>query len=454
MIVMHDMDMTEGNLFKKLLFFSVPVMISSIIQLLFNACDLIVVGNFAGNDSLAAVGSTTALINLIVNLFIGFSIGANVATAKAVGANDYEKCQRVVHTSMLFSFFAGIVLMIFGYLTSGIWLSLMDTTIEALPKATIYLQIYFLGMIFNMVYNYGAAILRAVGETKKPLLFLFIAGVINILLNLLFVIVIKMDVSGVALGTIISEGVSSVLVVICLVRREGFINLNFKKLRIHLKELKEIVLIGLPAGIQGALFSISNVFVQKAVNSFSSTEIVAGNTASSNIESFVYSSMNAVYQACLSFTSQNLGAGKIKNCRKVLIYSLILVTTIGVVLGGGAVLLDNQLLRLYTQSDEALKYGMLRLKIICLPYFLCGIMDVIVGGLRGLEYSFVPMIVSIGGVCVFRLIWIYTIFNYYHDLSILYWSYPISWLMTLTIHLICYFVIYKKLLVRFNINKN
>ncbi len=445
---MHEMNMTEGNLFKKLIFFSIPVMISSVIQLLFNACDLIVVGNFAGNDSLAAVGSTTALINLLVNLFIGFSIGANVSTAKAIGGNDYDKCQRVVHTSMLFSVFSGIFLMIFGYFASGTCLKLMDTTDEALPKATIYLQIYFLGMVFNMVYNYGAAILRAVGETKKPLLFLFIAGIINIGLNLLFVIVFKMDVSGVALGTIISEGVSAFLVVECLVRKKGYVNLSFKKLKIHSKELKEIVLIGLPAGIQGALFSISNVFVQKAVNSFASTEIVAGNTASSNIESFVYSSMNALYQACLSFTSQNLGAGKIKNCKKILLYSLILVTIVGVVLGGGAVLLDRSLLSFYTQNEEALKYGILRLKIICLPYFLCGIMDVIVGGLRGLEYSIVPMIVSIGGVCVFRLVWIYTIFNSYHDLSILYWSYPISWLITLSIHLLCYFFIYKKISVR------
>lgn len=448
---MHDMDMTEGNLFKKLIFFSVPVMASSIIQLLFNACDLIVVGNFAGNDSLAAVGSTTALINLIVNLFIGFSIGANVATAKAIGGNDYEKCQRVVHTSILFSVIAGAILMIFGFFTSGIWLQLMDTTNEALPKATIYLKIYFLGMIFNMVYNYGASILRAIGETKRPLLFLFIAGLINIGLNLLFVIVFKMDVSGVALGTIISEGVSSALVVLCLMRKKGFVNLNINKLKIHSKELKEIVLIGLPAGIQGALFSISNVFVQRAVNSFDSTEIVAGNTASSNIESFVYSSMNALYQACLSFTSQNLGAGKIKNCKRVLLYSLILVTIVGVLLGGGVVLLDRPLLSLYTQNEEALRYGILRLKIICLPYFLCGIMDVIVGGLRGLGYSIVPMIVSIGGVCVFRLVWIYTIFNNYHDLSILYWSYPISWLVTLSIHLLCYFFIYKKIFNRFSI---
>lgn len=448
---MHDMDMTEGNLFKKLIFFSVPVMASSIIQLLFNACDLIVVGNFAGNDSLAAVGSTTALINLIVNLFIGFSIGANVATAKAIGGNDYEKCQRVVHTSILFSVIAGAILMIFGFFTSGIWLQLMDTTNEALPKATIYLKIYFLGMIFNMVYNYGASILRAIGETKRPLLFLFIAGLINIGLNLLFVIVFKMDVSGVALGTIISEGVSSALVVLCLMRKKGFVNLNINKLKIHSKELKEIVLIGLPAGIQGALFSISNVFVQRAVNSFDSTEIVAGNTASSNIESFVYSSMNALYQACLSFTSQNLGAGKIKNCKRVLLYSLILVTIVGVLLGGGVVLLDRPLLSLYTQNEEALRYGILRLKIICLPYFLCGIMDVIVGGLRGLGYSIVPMIVSIGGVCVFRLAWIYTIFNNYHDLSILYWSYPISWLVTLSIHLLCYFFIYKKIFNRFSI---
>lgn len=443
-----DMDMLNGSLLKKIIIFTLPVMLSGILQLLFNACDLIVVGKFGGNESLAAVGSTGSLTNLIINLFIGVSIGANVAVARAIGKKDEKRAHEVVHTAILFSLIAGVFLTIFGVFTARFWLEVMDTTTESLDKATIYLQVYFGGMIFNMLYNFGASILRAVGETKKPLYFLIFAGVINVLLNLLFVICFKMDVAGVALATIISQAISAVLVVICLIRRSGIIHLDLKKLRIHKKALIQMILIGLPAGIQGSLFSISNVFIQKAVNSFASTAIVAGNTASSNIESFVYTAMNSFYQACITFTGQNYGAGKIKNCKKVFLYSQLCVLIVGIVFGGGVILFGESLLGLYVNNTDAalaVEYGLIRLKILCSIYFLCGIMDVAVGALRGLGYSIVPMIVSILGVCVFRLVWIQTAFVHSHTLDTLYISYPISWLTTALIHLICLFFIFKRL---------
>ena len=392
--------MTNGNLAKKIIIFSIPVMLSSILQLLFNTVDMIVVGKFAGDASLAAVGSTSALINLIVNMFIGVSIGANVIVSRAVGRKDLEGSQRACHTALLFSLIAGIILTVFGIFTARTWLKLMGTTDDCIDKATIYLQIYFGGSLFNMVYNFGAAILKSVGETKRPLYYLTIAGVANALLNLLFVIVFKLDVAGVAIATIISQAISSILVVICLTKREGYVNINLKKLRLYPKELGLMVLVGLPAGIQGSLISFSNVFIQSAVNSFKSTVIVAGNTASANIEGFVWTSMNSFYQASIAFTGQNYGAGKLKNCRKVLLLCMLYAAITGIVLGGLAFLLRNPLIHLYT-SGEAVKYAKIRITFICLSYFLCGMMDVPVGGLRGLGKSIIPMIISIMGMVVF-----------------------------------------------------
>ena len=440
-----EMDMLSGNFLKKMILFTLPVILSSILQLLYNAVDLAVVGQYCGNQSLAAVGSTGALTNLIINLFIGFSIGANVAVAKAIGQQNNQRVEKLVHTSILFSVFAGVFLMIFGILTSHFWLQLMNTPQDCLELATLYLQIYFGGMIFNMVYNFGAAILRSIGETKKPLYFLGIAGLANVGLNFLLVLVFHLDVAGVAIGTIVSQALSSIMIVVSLMRRPGILHLSLSKLKIHWNCLKEIVLIVLPAGIQGALFSISNVFVQSAVNSFESSTIVAGNTAASNIEGFVYAAMNAFYQACITFTSQNFGARKLKNCKKILLYALLCVTVTGLSLGLFAYGLGNFLLRIYTPDPEAIRIGMIRMSIICTVYFLCGIMDVFVGSLRGLGYSIVPMIVSIMGACVFRLVWIYTAFQMNHTLEMLYISYPISWAVTAVIHLISLIFVYRKI---------
>ena len=435
--------MTSGNLAKKILIFTIPIMLSSILQLLFNTVDMIVIGNFAGDASLAAVGSTSALINLIINLFIGVSIGANVVVSKAVGQGNEEKAQRATHTAILFSIIAGGILIVFGIFTARTWLTLMGTTADSIDKATTYLQIYFAGSIFNMVYNFGASILKSVGETKRPLFYLLFAGITNALLNLLFVISFNMDVAGVALATIISQGISAILVIIYLMKRPGYVNLKLKKLRIHKKELGQMVLIGLPAGIQSCLISFSNVFIQSAVNSFDSTIIVSGNTASANIEGFVWVSMNSFYQAAIAFTGQNYGANKIKNSKKILLICMLYTFITGIILGGGAYLLRTPLIELYT-NGEAVKYAEIRITIICLSYFLCGLMDLPVGSMRGLGNSLLPMIVSILGMVVFRIIWISTVFKFNHELWVLYISYPISWILTEIVHYTCFIFTYKK----------
>ena len=435
--------MTNGNLFKKILIFTIPIMLSSILQLLFNTVDMIVIGQFAGDASLAAVGSTSALINLIVNLFIGVSIGANVVVSRAVGQGNMEKSQRAVHTAILFSLIAGSVLIVFGIFTSRTWLTLMGTTADSIDKATIYLQIYFAGSIFNMVYNFGASILKSVGETRRPLYYLLFAGIANALLNLLFVISFNMDVAGVATATIISQGISALLVIIYLMKRPGYVNLKLRNLRIHSKELIQMILIGLPAGIQSCLISFSNVFIQSAVNSFGSTIIVSGNTASANIEGFVWVSMNSFYQAAIAFTGQNYGANKIKNSKKILLICMLYTLITGVILGGGAYLLRVPLINLYT-SGEAVKYAEIRITIICLSYFLCGLMDLPVGSMRGLGNSIAPMIISILGMVVFRIIWISTVFEANHELWVLYISYPISWVATELVHYVCFIFTYKK----------
>lgn len=437
-------DMLNGNLLKKIIVFAIPLMLSGMLQLLFNACDLMVVGKFAGSDSLAAVGSTGSLTALIVNLFMGISVGANVVVAIAIGRKDKEKAQHAVHTAILFSVIIGAVLSVIGIFSARFLLEKLDTNVEVLDKATLYMQIYFGGMIFNMLYNYGASILRAVGETKKPLKYLTIAGVCNVILNLIFVIVFNMDVAGVALATIISQGISAILVVRYLTKSEEYIHLNLKELRIHKDSLGEMLFVGLPAGINSSLFSISNVFIQKAVNSFNSTAVVAGNAAAANVGSFVFTAMTSFQHACTSFTSQNYGANKIENCKKSLWSSLLCVVTTGVSLGLIVIIFGKPLLNLYTDNSGAIEYGVIRLGIIGATYFLCGVNDVLVGNLRGLGYSLTPTIVSITGICVFRLVWIFTVFEANHTLEILYYSYPISWFITALVNGICLIVVYNK----------
>ena len=440
----YEIDMCNGPLLGKLLIFALPLMLSGILQLLFNAADIIVVGRFTGSHALAAVGSTSSLINLLVNLFIGFSIGANVLTAQYYGAKDQKNIHQTIHTSILISLIGGIILIAVGVLLARPLLELMATPEDVLDQATLYMKIYFCGMPATMVYNFGAAILRAIGDTRRPLYFLFTAGVLNVFLNLFFVIVFHMGVAGVALATIISQTLSAILVVRCLTNLDGICRLYLKQLKIYPEKLLRIVQIGLPAGLQGAVFSISNVLIQSSVNSFGSIAM-AGNTAASNLEGFVYTSMNAVYQTALSFTSQNIGAGKYQRIGMILRRCVALVTIIGLALGGLVVLFHQPLLSIYSTDPDVISYGTVRLFIICLPYFLCGIMDTLVGMLRGMNYSILPMIASIVGVCGLRIVWIFTVFRWNHTLFTLYISYPITWALTACVHFGCYLWVRKRI---------
>lgn len=431
--------MCNGPLLGKILLFSVPLMLSGILQLLFNAADIVVVGRFAGNEALAAVGSTGSLNNLIVNVFMGLSIGTSIMVARYYGAQDWKSIREIVHTSMLVSFICGVALIFIGIFLAAPLLELMGTPPECLDQAVLYMRIIFIGMPAQMVYNFGAAILRAVGDTRRPLLFLLAAGIVNVLLNLFFVIVFHMDTAGVALATIISQSISAVLVVLCLMRSHTPYRLRFRRLRVRKAQLLQIIRVGLPAGIQGAVFSVSNVLIQSSINSFGSLA-VGGNTAASNIEGFVYTSMNSLYQASLSFTSQNVGAGKLQRVVPILLRCLGVVLTVGVGLSGLALLFNHQLLGIYSSDQEVIRYGLGRLEVVCATYFLCGMMDVVCGSVRGLGSSVVPTIVSLTGACGLRILWIYTIFAENRTLFFLYLSYPITWVITFSAHLVCFFI--------------
>lgn len=440
----YEIDMCNGPILKKVLVFSIPLMLSGILQLLFNAADIIVVGRFAGSQSLAAVGSTTALINLLINIFIGLSIGVNVMVARYYGARLDKDISETVHTAVAISLLSGLFLVVLGFFSSRALLELMGTPDDVIDKAVLYMQIYFAGMPVIMAYNFGSAILRAIGDTKRPLYFMLLSGIVNILLNLFFVIRLNMDVAGVALATVLSQCISTFLVLRCLIKIDGPLKLNLMKLRVDKRKLLQIVKIGLPAGMQGAIFAISNVLIQSSVNSFGSVAM-AGNTASANIEGFVYTAMNAIYQTNLSFTSQNIGAKRYSRVRRILFICLGTVTVVGVILGMGAIMGGSGLLGIYSSDPEVIRYGMLRMSIICSSYFLCGLMDTLVGSLRGMGYSVLPMIVSLTGACGLRVVWVFTVFAYFHSLTALYISYPVSWAITAAAHLFCFYRIQKKL---------
>ncbi|MCF0135073.1 MAG: MATE family efflux transporter [Lachnospiraceae bacterium] len=435
--------MTEGPIMGKMVRYSLPLILSSILQLLFNAADVIVVGRFAGAESLAAVGSTGSLTSLILNLFIGLSIGTNVLVARNLGARDDEETGKVVHTSILLSLIGGAFLAVVGVVLARPMLQLMGSPEDVIDKSVLYMQIYFLGMPVNMLYNFGSAVMRAQGDTKRPLYFLTISGVVNVILNLFMVIVLHMGVAGVAVATVVSQAISALLVVRSLMHMEGPCHLDLKQLKIHKGPLLGMIHVGLPAGLQGIVFSISNVLIQSSINSFGSVAM-AGSTAAANIEGFVYVGMNAVYQTALSFSAQNMGAGKYDRLNKITAQSLILVTIIGAVLSGGAYLLRYTLLAFYTDSAEVVRYGCMRLQMVCLTYTLCGLMDTMVGNLRGLGYQVMPMVVSLTGACGFRVFWILTVFAANRTMSILYACYPISWALTFMTHLICYIIVKRK----------
>lgn len=438
--------MIEGGLFKKLIFYTIPIVMTGILQLLFNSADLIMVGNFCGSLSVAAVGATGALINLLVNLFIGLSVGAGVAVAHALGAKKSKTVFETVHTAIPTAILGGAVLTVIGVLFSRNFLEMMGTPADVIDLSSIYMEIYFCGMIGGLVYNFGAAILRAAGDTKSPLIYLSAAGVLNIILNYIFVKFFDLNVAGVAIATSVSQTLSAVLVVIALMKRKDDCRLYLSKMRFYKKPLLKIVKIGLPAGIQGSLFSISNVIIQSSINSFGSVA-VSGNAAAGNLEGFVYLTMNSFHQTALNFVGRNYGAKKFDRIKKIMGITLCSVAVTGIICGVSMYLASPTLLKIYiTDSPAAIAEGVLRLSFVCLPYFLCGLMDVMTGILRGMGSSIVPMVITVAGVCGMRIVWIYTIFQTpaFHTASCLFISYPISWILTFIAEFIAFLIIFKR----------
>ncbi len=440
----YEIDMCNGTIMDKLISFALPLMISGMLQLMFNAVDIIVVGRFTGSQALAAVGSTTALICTFTNLFIGVSLGANVLAARFYASGKTKEMSETVHTAILLALISGIAMSIIGILCARESLVLIATPDDIIGQAALYLRIYFFGMPFFMLYNYGAAILRAVGDTKRPLMYLIAAGTANAVLDLILVIIFKMGVAGVAIGTITSQFISCVLVIRCLCKTNAIYKLYISKLRIKKYYLIQILKVGLPAGIQSTVINFSNVLLQSSVNSFGEIAM-AGYTAANNILGFLYVSVNSVTQACMSFTSQNYGVRKFKRMDKVLANCAILSIIVSVVIGGGSYLLGHQILGIYTKQEDVIQCGMEILSISTIPYFLCGLMDMIPGSMRGVGYSAVPMILSIIGTVGTRLVWIYGVFPEHRSLYVLFMSYPVSWGLTIVMQAICLVFVRRKI---------
>ena len=433
----YEIDMCNGTLMDKLISFSLPLMLSGILQLLFNAVDIIVVGRFTGRQALAAVGSTTALINIFTNLFIGISLGANVLAARFYASGKEKEMSETVHTSITLALISGLVMALAGVLLARFALNLMGTPNDVIDQSVLYMRIYFLGMPFFMLYNYGAAILRAVGDTKRPLFFLVISGMTNAVLNLVLVIVFHMGVAGVAIGTIVSQLISSILVLRCIYTSNTSYRLYFSKLGIKTQYLKQIFQVGIPAGIQSTVINLSNALLQSSVNSFGSVAM-AGYTAANNIFGFLYMSVNAVTQSCMSFTSQNYGVKKLKRMDRVLLDCMILSVGVTLTLGCGAYFFGPELLKIYTSDADVIRCGVEVLAFTTVPYFCCGIMDLLPGALRGMGYSGVPMILSIIGTVGTRIVWIFGLFPAHRSLSFLFISYPVSWILTILMQAVCF----------------
>lgn len=447
----YEIDMCNGTLMDKLISFSLPLMLSGILQLLFNAVDIIVVGRFTGSQALAAVGSTTALINIFTNLFIGISLGANVLAARFYASGKEKEMSETVHTSITLALISGLVMALAGVLLARFALNLMGTPNDVIDQSVLYMRIYFLGMPFFMLYNYGAAILRAVGDTKRPLFFLVISGMTNAVLNLVLVIVFHMGVAGVAIGTIVSQLISSILVLRCLYTSNTSYRLYFSKLGIKTQYLKQIFQVGIPAGIQSTVINLSNALLQSSVNSFGSVAM-AGYTAANNIFGFLYMSVNAVTQSCMSFTSQNYGVKKLKRMDRVLLDCMILSVGVTLTLGCGAYFFGPELLKIYTSDADVIRCGVEVLAFTTVPYFCCGIMDLLPGALRGMGYSGVPMILSIIGTVGTRIVWIFGLFPAHRSLSFLFISYPVSWILTIFMQAVCFYFVRKH--VHQSVNRN
>ena len=439
-----EIDMCNGPVTGKIILFAIPLMLSGMLQLLFNAADVMVVGQFCGRTSLAAVGSNGAVINLLVNLFLGVSVGTNVLVAREIGRQHADRVFRAVHSSILLSFLIGIFTGVFGSTMAPKLLHLISVPDDVLPLASLYLRIYFVGIPATVVYNFGAAILRAIGDTKHPLYYLTAAGIVNVVCNVIFVCFCKLDVAGVAIASALSQYLTAFLVLRCLMHKENSCRLSLKMLRLYKREALEMIRIGIPAGLQGTIFSISNVLIQSSINSFGST-VIAGNAAGSNLDQLVYIAMNSFHHAAVSFVSQNVGAGKIDRVPRIAVSCYGLVAIVGIATGGLFYLLGRPLLAIFSPDPAVIDAGMVRLLWVCLPYFTCGLMDVGCGVVRGMGHAWLPMIVSTLGACVLRVIWIYTVFAWDPKLSILYMSYLVTWCVTAAVHTICAVLLIRRL---------
>ena len=441
-------DMTEGPLLGKIVRFSIPLIITGILSLLYNAADLIVVGNFSGSTALAAVGSTGSLNTLIINLFFGISTGAAVVASQHFGAKEEEEVKKVLHTSVIVAVIGGFILMGIGLLFSKTFLTWMGTDPKVLDAAALYMKIIFLGVPANLLYNYCASVLRASGDTKHPLMFLSISGIVNVVLNLILVIGFHFSVEGVAIATITSQYLSAAMILIFLSKQTGALRFSLQDLKFDKEKFKRILAVGIPCGIQGSLFSISNVLIQSSINLFGDVA-VAGNSAGSNIEGFIYTSMNALYQASMTFTGQNVGAKKPERVLRVLFACLLVVVLVWGLVGGVAIIFREPLVSLYVKESDAnfdavVAYGAGRIAIVGATYFLCGIMEVIIGSLRGMGQTVTPTIVSLLGACGFRIVWIYSVFRIWQTLPVLYFSYPASWIITSLAQLIMCIIYQRK----------
>lgn len=441
---LRDSDMCSGPILGQLIVYTLPIILSGVLQLLYNAADVIVVGRYAGYTALAAVGSTGSLINLFVNLFLGLSIGVSVAVAQSYGAQDYDAIFETVHTAICTAAIVGVLVCVLGVVAARVVLEWMACPADVLDQAALYLRIYFFGVPGTMLYNFGAGVLRALGDTRRPLFFLTVSGLCNVILNLVFVIRFGLGVAGVAYATVISQYMSAVLMLLCLTNAHGPQHLDWTRLHIYKERLWFIIKIGLPAGLQSAFFSISNILIQSSVNGFGSIAM-AGNAAANNIEGFVYTSMNSVTQAATTFTGQNYGAKKYDRLGRICLVSIAFTSVVGIVMGNGFYLLGRSLLRFYNPDPAVIDYGMLRMSVVCTTHFLCGIMEILVSAMRGMGHSLLPMLVTVAGACGLRILWVYTVFAQNPTLTTLYISYPVSWIVTAAIHLICLLLIRRKL---------
>lgn len=450
----REVDMLNGPLFGKIMVFAFSIMLTNVLQLLYNAADLMIIGQFSGSDTaVAAVGATATIVNLILNLFIGLAVGVSVLVAKCYGTGNREETQKAVHTAMLLALISGFVVLALGLVLSKSFLGWLNTSPAIIDQSALYLKIYFLGAPFNLIYNFGAAILRATGDAKRPLYFLSLSGLVNVILNFIFVYFFHMDVAGVALATVASQVLSSVLIVMSLRRQEGMCRLYIRKLHLHKDALIRIIQIGLPASVQNMLFAISSMLIQSSINSFDIpfaeqgiAPYTSGSAAASTIDSFLYTSLNSFLHASMNFTGQNYAAGKYNRVRKVLSTCLLAALGTGIVFGSLVLIFGKPLLSIYVPGDElAITYGYQRLLVLCPTYFFCGIMEVFSGQLRGLGRSLVPMLISVVGICGFRIFWIYTVFSINHDWNVLFLSYPVSWILTSAVQYVCYYIIQKKM---------